>query len=68
LGIFNRANRGDSRSAQVEPGLPGLDALLSLSLAESDKSREALPGLEKAFRSGADPEVKRQAGLELANV
>jgi len=68
LGDFNRAIEEIRAARKLKPGLPGLDALLSLSLAESDKSREALPGLEKAFRSGADPEVKRQAGLELANV
>lgn len=64
-GDFNRAI-GEIRTARkLKPGLPGLETLLSLSLAESGKYREALPGLEKAFHAVADPELKRQAGLEL---
>jgi len=53
---------------KLKPALPGLDSLLAMSLAESGKSREALPGLEKAFHSDASTEVRRQAGLELTTV
>jgi len=53
---------------KLKPGLPNLDALLALSLAESGKEREALPGLEKAFHNATDPAVRRQAGLELSSV
>lgn len=68
LGDFNRAIDEIRTARRLKPGLPGLDALLALSLAESGKDQEALPGLEKAFRSSTDPEVKRQAGLELTQV
>ena len=67
-GDFDRAIEEIHAARKLKPELSGLDALLSLSLAESGKSREALPGLEKAFHAGKDPEVKRQAGLELAHV
>jgi tetratricopeptide (TPR) repeat protein len=53
---------------KLKPGLPGLDTLLALSLAESGQDKESLPGLEKAFRASSDPALKRQAGLELAHV
>jgi predicted Zn-dependent protease len=67
-GNYPRAIEEIRAARKLKPGLPGLDGLLSLSLAESGKNREALPGLEKAFRSSADPVLKRQAGLELARV
>jgi predicted Zn-dependent protease len=67
-GDFNHAIVEIRMARMLKPQLPGLDALLALSLAESGKARESLPGLEKAFRSEKNPEVKRQAGLELARV
>lgn len=67
LADFNRAIEEIRTARKLKPGLPGLDALLSLSLAESGKPREALPGLEKAFRTSTEPDVKRQAGLEIAH-
>jgi predicted Zn-dependent protease len=67
-GDFKRAIEEIRAARKLKPGLPGLDALLSLSLAESGKYREALPGLEKAFHAANDPVVKRQAGLELTTV
>jgi tetratricopeptide (TPR) repeat protein len=66
LGDFAHAIEEIRTARKLKPGLPGLDALLALSLAESGETREALPGLEKAFHSNPDPQVKRQAGLELA--
>jgi tetratricopeptide (TPR) repeat protein len=68
LGSFERAAEEIRAARKLKPTLPGLDSLLALSLAESGKNREALPGLEKAFHSAGDPEVRRQAGLELATV
>jgi len=57
------------RAAQrLKPGLPKLDSLLGLSLAEEDKFAEALPHLEKGFHQTLDPEVRRQCGLELLRV
>jgi len=67
-GDFNRSIEEVRTARKLKPTLPGLDALLSMSLAESGNFREALPGLEKAYRSASDPEQKRQAGLELARV
>jgi tetratricopeptide (TPR) repeat protein len=68
LGSFSEAIREIRAARKLKPQLPGLETLLSLSLAEVGKYREALPGLEKAFRSDPNPEQKRQAGLELARV
>jgi predicted Zn-dependent protease len=68
LGSFDRAAEEIRTARKLKPALPGLDSLLAMALAESGKNREALPGLEKAFRSSVDPEVKRQAGLELTVV
>jgi predicted Zn-dependent protease len=68
LGDFEHAVVEIRAARKLKPALPGLDALLSLSLAESGKPREALPGLEAAFRYGTDPAVKRQVGMELAQV
>lgn len=54
------------RTAQrLKPGLPKLDSLLGLSLAEMGRFSEALPSLEKGFHQTADPEVRRMCGLEL---
>ncbi|HEY1502616.1 MAG TPA: tetratricopeptide repeat protein [Acidobacteriaceae bacterium] len=50
---------------RLKPGLPKLDSLLGLSLAEEGKVAEALPQLEKGFHQIADPEVRRMCGLEL---
>jgi tetratricopeptide (TPR) repeat protein len=68
LGDFEHAIVEIRAARKLKPNLPGLDALLSLSLAETGKPREALPGLEAAFRSTTDPAVKRQVGMELAQV
>jgi tetratricopeptide (TPR) repeat protein len=53
---------------RLKPGLPKLDSLLGLSLAEEGKLREALPNLENGFHQTADPEVRRQCGLELLRI
>ncbi|MGB8261444.1 MAG: tetratricopeptide repeat protein, partial [Terracidiphilus sp.] len=54
------------RTAQkLKPGLPRLDSLLGLSLAELGRFEEAFPRLEKAFRQTADKETRRLCGLEL---
>jgi len=68
LGSFTSAVEEIRTARKLKPTLPGLDSLLAMSLAESGKSREALPGLEKAFHSTADKEIRRQAGLELTTV
>jgi predicted Zn-dependent protease len=53
------------QALRLKPSLIMVKALLSICLAESGRSAEALPGLEAGFRSSAEPEVKRQCGLEL---
>lgn len=67
-GDFGRAIEEIHAARKLKPGLPGLDTLLALSLAESGQYKESLPGLEKAFHASPDPALKRQAGLELAHV
>ncbi len=57
------------RTAQkLKPGLPRLDSLLGMSLAELGQFSEALPGLEKGFKQSADAEIKRMCGLQLLRV
>jgi tetratricopeptide (TPR) repeat protein len=67
-GDFSHAIEQIRAARKLKPGLPGLDTLLALSLAESGQYKESLPGLEKAFHASPDPALKRQAGLELAHV
>lgn len=64
-GDYARAIAEIRDARRLKPALPGLDALLAFSLAESGHEREALRELEKAFRGSADAQIKRQAGLEL---
>jgi tetratricopeptide (TPR) repeat protein len=67
-GDFGHAIEEIHAARKLKPGLPGLDTLLALSLAESGQYKESLPGLEKAFHASPDPALKRQAGLELGHV
>ena len=53
------------RALRLKPSLVRAKTLLAICLAESGHSAEALPGLEAGFRSSAEPQVKRQCGLEL---
>jgi predicted Zn-dependent protease len=50
---------------RLKPSLARVKTLLAICLAESGHSAEALPGLEAGFRSSAEPQIKRQCGLEL---
>jgi predicted Zn-dependent protease len=57
------------RTAQkLKPGLPKLDSLMGMSLAELGRFKEALPGLEKGFKQTADTEIRRMCGLQLLRV
>jgi tetratricopeptide (TPR) repeat protein len=57
------------REAQrLKPGLPRLDSLLGLSLAELGRYEEALPHLEKGFKQSADTDIRRMCGLQLLRV
>jgi predicted Zn-dependent protease len=53
------------RALRLKPSLAWVKTLLAICLAESGHSAEALPGLEAGFRSSAEPQIKRQCGLEL---
>jgi tetratricopeptide (TPR) repeat protein len=55
------------RALQLKPGLSNSGALLAMSLSELGRYEEALPGLEKGFRS-TDPQIKRMCGLQLERV
>jgi tetratricopeptide (TPR) repeat protein len=50
---------------RLKPGLPKLDSLLGMSLAELGQFKEALPGLEEGFKKPPDPYTKRMCGLQL---
>ena len=65
LRLYEAAVSEIHAAQKLKPGLPRLDSLLGLSLAELGRFNEALPGLEKGFRQSADPEIKRMCGLQL---
>ncbi|MGB6720508.1 MAG: tetratricopeptide repeat protein [Terracidiphilus sp.] len=50
---------------RLKPSLTRTKSLLAICLTESGRSAEAVPGLEDCFRSSAEPQLKRQCGLEL---
>ena len=62
---YDRAITEVHTAQRLKPGLPKLDSLLGLSLAEEGRFAEALAHLEKGFRQTSDPEVRRMCGLEL---
>jgi len=62
---YDQAVRSIHTAQKLKPGLPKLDSLLGMSLAEMGRFKEALPGLEKGFKQSADLEVKRMCGLQL---
>lgn len=65
LRAYDDAIREVRTAKRLKPSLPRLDSLLALSLAESGRFREALPGLEQGFRQNADADTKRMCGLQL---
>lgn len=52
------------RALKLKPSLTNSGFILAMSLSELGQFREAVPGLEKGFRSG-NPEMKRMCGLQL---
>ncbi|MGB6745606.1 MAG: tetratricopeptide repeat protein [Terracidiphilus sp.] len=62
---YEEAIREVRTAQKLKPSLPRLDSLLALSLAETGKFEQALPGLEKGFKQTADAEVRRMCGLQL---
>jgi tetratricopeptide (TPR) repeat protein len=65
LRLYEAAVREIHTAQKLKPGLPRLDSLLALSLSELGRYKEAVPGLEKAFRHSEDPEIRRMCGLQL---
>jgi len=65
---YDLAVREIHAALKLKPGLPKLDSLLGLSLAEEGRFNDALPGLQKGFKQTADPEVRRMCGLQLMRV
>lgn len=62
---FDDAINALRHALRLKPSLVKVKTLLAICLTESGHSAEALPGLEAGFRSSAEPQVKRQCGLEL---
>jgi len=65
---YDAAVREIHAAQKLKPGLPKLDSLLGMSLAEEGQIKDALPGLEKGFKQTADGEVRRMCGLQLLRV
>ena len=65
---YDLAVREIHAALKLKPGLPKLDSLLGMSLAEEGRFNDALPGLQKGFKQTADPEVRRMCGLQLMRV
>lgn len=64
-GLPEQAVASLRKAIELKPALKTAHALLALSLAEAGRYKEALPGLEGAFRESSNPEFKRMSGLEL---
>ena len=64
-GRFGEAVPALRAALKLKPGLPNVNTLLSISLAELGQFREALPGLENGFEDPADSDLRRLIGLEL---
>lgn len=65
-GLFDQAVPSFRAALGLKPGLPNVDALLSVSLAGIGKFSEAIAGLEEGFSDPASPpDVRRLIGLEL---
>lgn len=62
---YERAITEIHTALKLKPTLPRLDSLLGLSQSELGRFAEALPHLEKGFKQGTDPEVRRMCGLQL---
>src|SRR5450755_2140065 len=63
-GKFEQAVPALRQALKLKPALPNTDILLAMSLSELGHYEEALPGLEKGFRS-LDQPLKRMSGLQL---
>ena len=62
---YDEAVSESQKAERLKPGLPRIDSLLGLSLAELGRFDEALPKLEKGFKPSADSMTRRMCGLQL---
>lgn len=62
---YDEAVSESQKAEKLKPGLPRIDSLLGLSLAELGHFDEALPKLEKGFKPSADSMTRRMCGLQL---
>lgn len=53
------------QALKLKPSLPNTDILLAMSLSETGRYKEALPGLDKGYKHGNDGALKRMCGLQL---
>jgi tetratricopeptide (TPR) repeat protein len=53
------------QALKLKPTLSKSDNLLAMSLAETGRHDQAVPGLEKCLRRSTDSEIRRMCGLEL---
>jgi tetratricopeptide (TPR) repeat protein len=61
---FDQAVPELRRALKLKPSLTNSSTILAISLSELGQYTEALPGLEKGYRS-PDPQMKRMCGLQL---
>jgi tetratricopeptide (TPR) repeat protein len=62
---YERAVSEIRTAKTLKPGLPKMESLLGMSLAELGRYEEALPGIEEGFNKPPDPYTKRMCGLQL---
>jgi tetratricopeptide (TPR) repeat protein len=62
--MFEPAVKELRRALELKPALSKSAAVLAMSLSELGRYNEAIPGLEKGFRS-SDAQTKRMCGLQL---
>jgi predicted Zn-dependent protease len=62
---YEQATSALRQGLKLKPGLRNAQTLLSRSLSELGRYREALPGLEQGFHHGTDAAIRRLCGLQL---
>jgi tetratricopeptide (TPR) repeat protein len=64
-GHFKESVTSLERALALKRDLPNLPLLLGMARSELGRHKEALPELEKGFKTTTDPALRRMAGLEL---
>jgi tetratricopeptide (TPR) repeat protein len=64
IGRFDDAAEQAREALKLKPSLLNAHFFLGLSLAESDRCKEAMPYLEKDYARAPDPQLKRAMGTE----